>query len=228
VKQMKIWTTLMLCALAVLALVSVQRAHAVDGTWNTTVSGSLWSVSGNWVANTIADGSGATADFSTLDIPAATTVNLDSPRTIGNLIFGDTNTATPSAPTQVVWILANNGNPANVLTLAGGTPTITVNQLGGNSGSPFGGVVRQAQISADIAGTNGLTKAGPGELVLTGTNAYAGGTVLNAGTLRVGGNAIGTGTLTINGGWFSGNGVTTLTQNNPQVWNEDFSGVWSA
>ena len=52
-----------------------------------------------------------------------------------------------------------------------------------------------------ISGTGALTKTGAGVLVLSGSNAYSGGTNLSAGTLRVGHDgALGTGTLTLAGG----------------------------
>ncbi|CAM2921996.1 autotransporter-associated beta strand repeat-containing protein [Rariglobus hedericola] len=154
-----------------LSLASVSRA--ADGTWATTSTGLLWSTAGNWSGSVIADGSGFTANFNNVDIPATpvTTVNLDSTRTIGNLVFGDTNTATAGS-----WVLSNNGNAANALTLAGTTPTITVDTLGTGA---------TATISAVIAGSSGLTKAGLGTLVLSGANTFSGTTNVNAGTLRL-------------------------------------------
>ena len=156
---------------AMLGLVPVAPAQAADGTWNTTTSGLLWSTSTNWLGGTVANGSGATADFNTLNIIADTTVNLDSARTIGNLIFGDTTASNG-------WILANNGVAANILTLAGTTPTITVNALASG---------KTATITGVIAGSSGLTKAGVGTLILnTATNTYTGATNVNEGMLQIG------------------------------------------
>jgi autotransporter-associated beta strand protein len=157
-------------ALAVVLLTS-PVAPAADGTWTQLTSGSLWSVGTNWSGGTIADGSGFTANFNTLNLTADTTVRLDSARTIGNLIFGDTTTATAGS-----WILDNNGTAGNILTLAGSTPTITVNALGTG---------KTANISAVIAGTSGLRKAGAGTLVLEGANTYTGATAVTAGILRL-------------------------------------------
>jgi len=138
--------------------------------WTSTASGT-WDTAANWLVNTVATGSGVTADFSTLDITADTTVSLATARTIGTLIFGDTATGTAAG-----WIVDNNATPANTLTLAGTTPTINVGALGGTSTVTIGAV---------IAGTSGLTKTGNGTLVLTNANTYTGNTFINAGVLNI-------------------------------------------
>jgi autotransporter-associated beta strand protein len=133
----------------------------------------------------VADGAGSTADFSTLDITAGSTVTLGAPRTIGNMIFADTGTATAGS-----WTIAGTG--ANILTLAGGTPTITVNGLNTSA---------LVTISASIDGTSGLTKAGSGLLALSGSNSYTGGTTISAGSLRASNNfAFGTGAVSVTSG----------------------------
>src|SRR5438128_2143236 len=93
------------CAAALCAVALLATAHfgkAASGTWTQTTSGGLWSDITNWNSGSgpIADGLDSTADFSTIDITADDTVHLDSVRTIGNLIFGDTDTSTPAN-----WIL---------------------------------------------------------------------------------------------------------------------------
>lgn len=157
-----------------LVLPLVQVVHAADGKWNSTVTGGLWGTTTNWSGGTVADGSGFTANF-TVDIPSSSlTVNLNSARMIGNLIIGDSNTSSAGD-----WTLANNGNSANILTLAGSSmPTITVNNLGTNKG---------AFISLELAGTQGLIKAGTGTLTLSGANTYTGTTSVIAGILNLSG-----------------------------------------
>ena len=108
---------------------AAQFAEAATGTWTNTAGGT-WSNAdtGNWAGGIVADGSGNTANFNTLDITATTTVSLGEPRTIGNLIFDDTDNTTVAR-----WILDNGGSASNILTLSGAAPTITVNTLGAGS-----------------------------------------------------------------------------------------------
>ena len=69
------------------ALAAQPCLMAADGIWTQATSGNLWGVSANWSGNAIADGSGFTADFSTLDLAGDTTVRLDTARIIGNLLL---------------------------------------------------------------------------------------------------------------------------------------------
>ncbi len=87
-------------------------AVADSGTWTNDASGS-WSNLNNWSGSIIADGSGNTADFSTIDISADRTVTVDTSRTIGNIMFGDTDTSSAAG-----WTLTRTGT--NDLTLASG------------------------------------------------------------------------------------------------------------
>jgi autotransporter-associated beta strand protein len=178
------------------ALLLAPAAFALDGTWNTTATPSSWNTPGNWLAAT-ADGPDFTANFNTLDIAADTTINLDVDRTIGNLIFGDTDTGSAGS-----WILGA-GAPGGKLTLAGTSPTITVNALGTN---------KNTQITATLEGTGGFTKAGAGTLVLNNnTNTISGPVVLTAGTLSVQSKPLtNVSSVTLNGGTMV---VATVTGN---------------
>lgn len=138
---------------ALIALGLSLSAQAANGTWTNTASGGLWSVPGNWSGGTVANS--GTADFSTLDLGADNTVHLDSARTVTTLTFGDTDPSSAAG-----WILDNNGDPANVLTLA----TITVNALGAG---------KSATISAKLSGTT-LLKQGAGTLTLANDTAFTG------------------------------------------------------
>ncbi|HEX8144064.1 MAG TPA: Ig-like domain-containing protein, partial [Pyrinomonadaceae bacterium] len=179
-----------------------------NGTWINAATGGLWSASGNWLSGVVANGANSTADFNTINLTANNTVRLDFSRTIGNLTFGDTSTTTAAS-----WTLDGNGDPSNGLTLSvtSGTPTITVNALGAGA---------TATIATPILSSAGLTKAGPGTLVLTGTNTYGGPTSISNGNLRLGpGGSIATTTIdvaavstifTIAGGTLNAGGLVTV------------------
>ncbi len=153
-------------AMLTVAAATLRSAQADSGTWTSPGTGN-WSGDGNWSGGIVADGSGNSANFSTIDIPSDVTVHLDTPRIIGSLLFGDLTTTTAGG-----WTLDDNGDGLNILTLAGGTPTITVNAL-------YTG--RAATLSLQVAGSAGFTKTGAGMLTLSGANAntYTGTTTLS-------------------------------------------------
>jgi len=131
-----------------------------SGIWTSAASG-VWGAATNWSGGEIATGPGSLADFSTLRLPASLTVTLDSPRTVSALKFGDTS-ATYN------WTLAGT----NPLTL-GASPEIQV-------------VNQAATVATGIAGTNGITKTGPGLLTLGGaSNTLTGGITINQGVLTL-------------------------------------------
>jgi fibronectin-binding autotransporter adhesin len=142
-----------------------------SGVWTGAAADTLWNTAGNWSPAGFPSGANVTADFSTLDITASQTVNLNSARTIGHLIFGDTDTGTAAN-----WTVANNGGGGNILTLAGTKPTVTVNALGDGA---------RTIISAVVAGSDGLNKAGSGALSLNGANTFSGGLTVSNGTVNI-------------------------------------------
>ncbi len=160
-----------------LTSLSVPATAGTSGTWTNATSGGLWSDPTNWSGGVIADGVGATADFSTLDLTGDDTVTLDGNRTVGTLLFGDT-TASNN------WTLSGPGG----LTLASAsTPLIQVNN-------------QAATIATAIIGTQGVIEKGSGTLTLSASNALAGTTTI-FGHVQVGNtNALQNGTVALNGG----------------------------
>ena len=131
----------------------------------------------------VPNGSGATADFSTLTLPFSQTVHLDSSFTVGSLLFGDQGN-------QNGWTVDNNGTAGNTLTLKGsGTPSITVNN-------------QTTTISATVAGSQGFALSGGGTLALTGANTFTGGVTINSGATLIAGttSALGNAATTLSGG----------------------------
>ena len=97
-------------------------------------------------------------------------------------------------------------NPSITTNASATTATISL-KISNSSAGPLtatvadGTAATDLSISAVIAGTQSLIKAGPGTMTLTGANSYAGGTTLNQGTLTVGtGGTLGatTGALAVN------------------------------
>ncbi len=139
------------------------HAGADSGTW-TNRAGGTWGTAGNWAGSVIAYGANNTADLSTLNITASTTVTLDTDRTIGVLKFADTTSSHD-------WTL--QAADGSILTLSSSSaPEIFVSN-------------RTANLNLVLAGNEGFTKSGAGTLTLAATNTYSGVTTVTGGTVIV-------------------------------------------
>src|SRR5690606_25355750 len=131
---------------------------------------------GNWTGG-VPNGSSAIADFSQVDLPADASVTLNSPITLGQLLFGDTGLASAGS-----WELRTDDLAGAILTLDNGAskPIIRVNQL-----TPT--AFDDAFIAHNLAGSNGFRKTGVGIATLgQGTaNTITGGIDIEEGTLRI-------------------------------------------
>jgi len=139
--------------------------YNLSWTFWSNLAGGNWSDTASWLYGFEANGPGITADFSTLVLPGDTTVLVDTPASVGGLVFADRGNAHN-------WILADGGAGGLTLDNAGATPVITVSN-------------QTATIVAPLNGTAGLTKSGSGTLNLAGANTYTGLTTDNAGTLGI-------------------------------------------
>ncbi len=173
--------------------------HAASGSWNVS-SGGDWSNSASWTPG-VADGAGNTATFGNV-ITAASTINLDGPRTIGNITASDTGQD---------YTLSG----ANLLTLdvASGKPVIDVITN------------RTLTIGSVIEGNDGLQKNGAGTLKLNAiSDSFSGNITINDGTLRVGDNNT---AARLGGATYAGdilnNGTLWFTHNQ----NQELSGIIS-
>ncbi|MCW1923070.1 tandem-95 repeat protein [Luteolibacter arcticus] len=154
-----------------------------SGVW-ANAAGGLWTMAGNWSGGTIANGAGQTADFSTLNLTADTTVALNGDRTIGHLLFDDIIASNH-------WLLNSGSGGALTLDILGGTPGIVVNDC-------------TATLNVVLAGNKGFTKTGNGTLTLGGANSYSGGTTISHGSDSNGitianASALGSGPVLVNG-----------------------------
>lgn len=140
-------------AAGIIAIAGNVSSSAADGVWSSGAGGN-WSNTANWEAGAVADGVGSFAYF-TNEIAGDITVQLDSARTNGSVIFGDGNNATAGN-----WLLGNNSTAANTLLLAGSAPGFTVDAS-----------ISNAIVSAVVRGAN-LTALGGGWLHLTAANTF--------------------------------------------------------
>lgn len=146
-------------------------ASAADGEWSKLDSGS-WSTPENWASEAVADGEGFTAKFDGNPPEGGLTVTLDSPRTIGHLIFADST----GAPGES-WILRGDAAAGNTLTLAGPSPSIYVETTAPQ---------RHIILDVDLAGTGGFIKTGPGVLNVVANTTCTGPILIEDGAVCIG------------------------------------------
>ncbi|MCX6953572.1 MAG: Ig-like domain-containing protein [Verrucomicrobia bacterium] len=154
-----------------------------SGVWISDEDGQLWSNSANWENGVIASGTGATADFSSRNLGSDQTVQLDSPRTLGRVVFGDIDFSS-----QASWTLSDNGSAANVLTLAGTSPNLQVDALvtTGDTVDVPAAADFPANLDVVLAGTSGFTKTGVGTLQITKPATITGPLTITKGIVQVG------------------------------------------
>jgi fibronectin-binding autotransporter adhesin len=169
----------------------VGTASAGPVVWASPVSGN-WSAGTNWIGGVAPNGVGAGA---VINAPTSSqlTVTLDAPQTVGSLLLGNSGGASPN--TVGYTLLDTTGTNTLTLNNSGSGATITV-----TDGSH---VINAAVILADnltlspaasstlailgnisqTGGTFSLTMSNSGELILSGSNSYGGGTFVTAGIL---------------------------------------------
>lgn len=197
------------------SLFSAGQAWGASGQWNNSSGNTAWSAVSSWLGGTVADGAGNTADFSKININTTRTVTLDSARTIGALIIGDTDTTANAA-----YVLSGTAT----LTLDGGGAGATVSQIATSKGDQISfPVVLADRLTITNVSTgastpilfsaSSITSVGTQDLILN-SNSVSGisingapvnisGTITNSGT--------GAGVVNITKG--VGSGVTQITLN---------------
>jgi autotransporter-associated beta strand protein len=153
----------------------------VSGSW-VSLTGGTWSGGSNWSSNPLFPDGGGTATIGVGNI----SIQLNPNVTLGQLTFKPGRGSIIVGTTS--FTLTGAGQIGTAFAMPGPQPII------GQAG---------ASIFPRIAGSVGLTKTGPGLLLLGGTNSYTGGTSINGGTLIIGSDgALGAagGSVTLNGG----------------------------
>lgn len=164
--------TIIVAAVCGVAL-SAMPSYGASANWSAFGTATAnWSNGSTWVGGIPADGAGFTAGLIGVDISSDKTVTLDTNRTIGNITFTDKiNAPNPSSNDATIGV---SGGSILTLDVTSGSPTINVTQA-----------ERKLTINPVIAGNDGLTKTGPGLLILTGANTYTGTTTVTNGRLYV-------------------------------------------
>ena len=132
-----------LVALVIAAWTPLSRVQAADGTWNTTATAN-YSATGNWAGGIVATGTGAVMNY--LAAGNGQTITLDTPVTLGSIIFNNT-----SASTQIREVTFAIG--AGSLTFDTGTSAPALIELRSSGGTG----PRNLNLGAfAVSGTNGL------------------------------------------------------------------------
>ncbi len=167
---------------------------------------------------------GTTLSAGTLNINNATALGT------GNLTISGASTLNNSSGANITLSNNNVQNWNADFTFTGtnslnvGTGAVT---LGGNRSLTItAGNFAVGGAIGDSGNNYSLTKAGAGQLTLSGANTYGGNTTLSTGTLNINNaTALGTGTFIISGGTLNNTSgaAVVMTNNNDQQWNADFT-----
>ncbi|MDP9173513.1 MAG: autotransporter-associated beta strand repeat-containing protein, partial [Planctomycetota bacterium] len=137
----------------------------------------------------------------------------------GTLSFANTSLSTGnvtfSGNGTLQWNGSNTQDVSSKIQAIGSGITATFDTNGNN-----------VTLASVLSGAGGIAKVGAGALTLPAANTFAGGAMLTVGQLNINNAAaIGPGTFTINGGTIdnTSGGSITLSNNNAQSWNGDFT-----
>ena len=176
-----------------------------NGTWAVNGNGT-WSGTANWTGGVPSSGQD-TAIFGTVLTSGTATVTLDSNRSLASLGFSTTgtNSYTIMASGTSTLTLAATGGASATISNGGGNNSIAAPVVMGSNLSVSATTGSTLTVSGPISETGSsqsLSVSGGGELILSGTSGYTGGTTVNGGTLAITTSAAlpSSGLVTISGG----------------------------
>ncbi len=186
-------------------VISASGSQAINGTWNTNGSGT-WSTSGNWSGGVPGSGQD-TAVFGTALTSGTATVTLDGSRSLASLGFSTTggNSYVVVASGASTLTLANTLTSTAALSNSGGNHAINAPIVLGSNLSvtaTTGSALTIAGGISESSPSTSLSVSGGGEVILSGTDTYTGGTNVSAATLAItSASALSsTGVVTLSGG----------------------------
>ena len=184
------WTAISVAALAIFALqASPGRVYAQSGTWtangNSVGVNATWGRTANWSSSIVAGGTNATATFTNT---TTTFAGLTNNIALGNLttssgrlyISGTDNSFATQFPSAYQIAFTTTTGTAPIITNAG-----------------------RLDMLANVAGTQGFTKAGNGTLYMWASNVYSGVTTVSTGQIYLrnadglGATGVGNGTVVL-------------------------------
>jgi fibronectin-binding autotransporter adhesin len=185
--------------------------------WSATGASNSWSVGGNWQGG-VPNAAGAVAIFS--NSGAVITADLDSSSaTLGSLTFNGSADMTISSSAGGNLIFDGGSGSAGVVTSLAGTHVISAPILM-NNGLSISVNTGTLALSGVLSGSGQLTLLG-GNVVLSNSNTYTGGTTIAGGALQLG-DGIG------NNGYVSGSitssGIVIFANPNSQTFSGTISG----
>ena len=162
--------------------ITMTISDSTSSEWNGVAADGLWTTGGNWTAGS-PDGVGVVARFGTIPT-GATAVAVSGPKTLGGIIFDNTNAYTVSGGAGDA-ITLSNGIASGVVGVTSGSHTLAAPLvLNANLDSqPATGT--QVTFAGPISGAKSFSQSGAGTSVLSGANSYT-TTQVNLGTLQVG------------------------------------------
>jgi autotransporter-associated beta strand protein len=164
-------------------------ANPPPPTWQ-GASSTSWTNTGNWSGGTVPNGTGIAAIVGSATA-SPTTITLDGPQTLGRLTLSATSSATGYSLTAGNGgsLTMDNDNGTSQILISGGSHGISaavilaeplaITASAGTTLNIAGNISEQAP------GAGSLLLAGPGMLILGGSDTYTGSTRVTAGTLIV-------------------------------------------
>ena len=169
-------------------VVSLAVSSTIQGQWANNGSGT-WSGSGNWSGGNEPGVPQDSAVFGAALTSGTATVTLDASRSLSSLGFSTTGGASYAiSPSNGSALTLANTTGSATISNSGGSQTIAAPIIMGSnlsvSSSPGSALTISGGISESSTGTS-LSLSGGGELVLSGTDSYTGGTTISDGTLAI-------------------------------------------
>ena len=164
--------------------ITLTLGTAVTTEWNGSASPDItWTNASNWSGST-PNSLGAVANFG-ITPTAPTTVSVDGAKTVGSIIFNNSNAYTVSggAPDTITL---DNGIAAGAIGVTAGSHAINAPILLNGPANIVPDAGTTLTLGGQISGAKALSFSGAGTTIIEGANSYTGATTISAGTLQIG------------------------------------------